>query len=74
MNVVYEIEEGPQVKTATIITDGRQHTQQAMINRQLRVRSGRATQREYMLFSSESHLYNLGIFDWAEVDPKRRHH
>lgn len=67
--VTYEISEGPQVTTATIVTTGRQHTQQAVIDRQLRVRPGKPMDQNTML-SSESHLYNLGIFDWAEVDPK----
>ncbi len=70
MNVVYEISEGPQVTTATIITDGRQHTQQSMINKQIKVSSGKPLSQN-ALFSSESHLYNLGIFDWAEVTPRR---
>jgi outer membrane protein assembly factor BamA len=70
VNVVYEISEGPQVKTATIITDGRQHTQQSIINKQLRIKSGDPLSQN-SLFSSEGHLYNLGVFDWAEVSPKR---
>jgi outer membrane protein assembly factor BamA len=69
LNVVYRISEGPQVKTATIITDGRQHTQQSLIDKQLRFRSGQPLS-ENDLLSSESHLYNLEIFDWAEVGPK----
>jgi outer membrane protein assembly factor BamA len=70
MNVVYQISEGPQVMTATIITDGREHTRQSVINRQLKVKSEEPLS-ENALFSSESHLYNLGVFDWAEVAPKR---
>src|SRR5215469_4330778 len=70
LDVVYRISEGPQVKTASIITDGRQHTQQSLINKQLRMRSGEPLS-ENDLLSSESHLYNLQIFDWAEVGPKR---
>ncbi len=70
MNVVYEISEGPKVTTATIITDGRGHTEQATINRQLKVAPDQPLSQN-ALFSSESHLYNLGIFDWAEVAPMR---
>ncbi|MGC2111525.1 MAG: POTRA domain-containing protein [Candidatus Korobacteraceae bacterium] len=70
VDVVYQIEEGPQVITATVVTDGRLHTQQSMIDRQLRVRSGQPLSENNMLLS-ESHLYDLGIFDWAQVDPKR---
>jgi len=69
LNVVYRISEGPQVKTATIITDGRQHTQQSLIDKQLKFRSGQPLSANDLL-SSESHLYNLEIFDWAEVGPK----
>ncbi len=70
MNVVYQITEGPQVTTATIITDGREHTQQSIINKQLQVKSDEPLS-ENALFSSEGHLYNLGVFDWAEVAPMR---
>jgi len=69
LNVVYRIDEGPQVKTARIITDGKQHTQQSLIDRQLKVGCGEPL-NENGLLSSESHLYNLEIFDWAEVAPK----
>lgn len=69
VDVVYQISEGPRVETATIITDGRQHTQQSLIDQQLKVRTGEPLSANNML-SSESHLYNLGIFDWAEVDPR----
>lgn len=70
MNVVYQISEGPQVTTATIITDGRQHTKQSIINKQLQIKSDEPLS-ENALFSSEGHLYNLGVFDWAEVAPMR---
>jgi len=70
LNVVYQITEGPQVKTATIITDGKQHTRQSTINKQLKIASGEPLS-ENALLSSESLLYNLGVFDWAAVDPKR---
>ena len=69
LDVVYRIEEGPQVTTANIITVGKKHTQQSMINRQLKLRTGEPLSENGMLLS-ESHLYSLGIFDWAEVDPK----
>ncbi|HUI85200.1 MAG TPA: POTRA domain-containing protein, partial [Candidatus Binatia bacterium] len=70
MDVIYQISEGPQVRTATIITDGRQHTRQSLINRQVRIASGEPLS-ENALLSSESRLYNLDIFDWAEIDPRR---
>jgi len=70
LDVTYQISEGPKVVTATIITDGRSHTRQSLIDKQLRVKSGQLLSENAML-SSESHLYNQEIFDWAEVDPAR---
>ena len=69
VDVVYEISEGPRVETATIITDGRQHTAQSLIDRHLKIAPGEPLSENKMLLS-ESELYNLGIFDWAEVDPR----
>ena len=70
MDVVYQISEGPRVMTATIITDGRQHTRQSLIDRQVRINPGQPLSYNAML-SSEGRLYNLDIFDWAEIDPRR---
>ena len=70
MDVVYQISEGPHVITASVITDGRGHTQQSLINRQVRIAAGQPLSENAML-ASESRLYNLEIFDWAEIDPKR---
>ncbi|HZP23919.1 MAG TPA: POTRA domain-containing protein [Terriglobales bacterium] len=70
MDVVYQISEGPRVMTATVVTDGRQHTRQSLINRQVRITPGQPLSYNAML-SSEGRLYNLDIFDWAEIDPRR---
>ena len=40
LNVVYQITEGPRVETATIITDGRQHTKQSLIDKTVRLKPG----------------------------------
>ncbi len=69
VDVVYQISEGPKVIAANIVTTGREHTEQSLIDNQLRIRAGKPLD-ENALLSSEGHLYNLGIFDWAEVDPK----
>ncbi len=70
LDVVYQISEGPRVETATIITDGRQHTKQSLIDKTVRLES-REPLSENSMLSSESRLYDMNIFDWAEVDPKR---
>jgi len=69
MDVTYKIDEGPKVTTAMIITDGKQHTKQSLIDRQIKLKTGEPLSENAML-SSESHLYNQQIFDWAQVDPK----
>ena len=71
MDVVYQISEGPQVITAYVITDGRGHTRQSLINSQIKdLDPGQPLSYNAML-ASESRLYNLDIFDWAEIDPRR---
>lgn len=69
--IVYQIKEGPQVRTAMLVTLGRGGTQQWLVNRMAPIPVG-APLREDEMLSSESRLYNLGVFDWAEVDPRRR--
>ena len=52
---------------------GRQHTQQRLINRDIASIQPNQPLTETKLLTSESTLYNnLGVFDWAEVDPKRQ--
>ena len=69
--VTYQIYEGPQVMTASVVTLGRQHTRQSFIDRTAQVSAGRPMTESEML-TSGSKLYTPGIFDWAEVDPRRQ--
>ncbi|MBV9072292.1 MAG: BamA/TamA family outer membrane protein [Acidobacteria bacterium] len=71
LEVSYLIEEGPQVKTATIVTLGRGETRQTLISRVAPLSTG-APLREDQMLADESQLYNLGVFDWAQIDPRRR--
>ena len=71
LDVTYIVEEGPQVRTARIVTLGRTTTAQALINRVAPLSSGSPLREDQML-ANESQLYNLGVFDWAEIDPRRR--
>ncbi|HEY3928913.1 MAG TPA: POTRA domain-containing protein [Candidatus Koribacter sp.] len=70
MIVTYTIHEGPKVTTAKLIVVGKQQTREDLILKTTNIRVG-APLSEGELLSSESRLYTLGIFDWAEVDPKR---
>ncbi len=73
VDVVYHIYEGPRVYTARVITLGRVHTQQRLINEDMSTIQPAQPLTETKLLTSESNLYNhTGVFDWAEVDPKRQ--
>jgi outer membrane protein assembly factor BamA len=70
--VVYQIHEGPQVKTSNIVMIGNENTQDALLQRQTRrLQQGKPlTERE--ILTSESRLYATGVFDWAEVSTRRQ--
>jgi len=71
VDVTYIINEGPQVRTAKVVTLGRGATQQALVNRVAPIPVG-APLRQDELLKGENELYELGVFDWAEIDPRRR--
>ena len=73
INVVYHIYEGPQVHTGDVLTLGRVRTQQRLINRDVASIVPDHPLEEGQLLTAESNLYNhTGVFDWAEVDPRRQ--
>jgi outer membrane protein assembly factor BamA len=72
INVVYHIYEGPRVITGDVITLGREHTAQQLINRDVSMIKPEQPLTETDLLTAGSRLYDLpNVFDWAEVDPKR---
>ncbi|HEX3940294.1 MAG TPA: POTRA domain-containing protein [Acidobacteriaceae bacterium] len=73
VNVIYQIYEGPKVFVGQVITLGREVTQQRLINEDIAGIKPETPLTETELLSSESKLYDhTGVFDWAEVDPKRQ--
>jgi outer membrane protein insertion porin family len=73
INVVYHLYEGPQVIAGDVITLGRAQTKQRLIDRDVSSIHPGAPLTETELLTAESQLYNhTGVFDWAEVDPKRQ--
>jgi len=73
IDVVYHIFEGPQVHTHDVLTLGREQTQQRLIDRDVATIIPGQPLTETALLTSESRLYNhAGVFDWAEVDPRRQ--
>ena len=73
IDVVYQIHEGPQVFTGKIITLGRTQTTQRLIDQDMATIQPAKPLTETELLTAESKLYDhTGVFDWAEVDPKRQ--
>jgi len=73
IDVVYHIYEGPRVYTNHVITLGRVQTQPRLIDQDVKLIQPGKPLTETNLLTAESNLYNhTGVFDWAEVDPKRR--
>ncbi|MBV8674610.1 MAG: BamA/TamA family outer membrane protein, partial [Acidobacteriaceae bacterium] len=73
LDVTYHIYEGPRVYTANVITLGRERTKQRLIDEDTGTIEPERPLTETALLTSESKLYeHTGVFDWAEVDPKRQ--
>ena len=73
INVVYHIYEGPLVYAGQVITLGRVSTTQRLIDEDVSSIKPAQPLTETELLTAESQLYNhTGVFDWAEVDPKRQ--
>lgn len=72
INVVYHIYEGPRVVTGKVLTLGRDGTEQRLIDRDLGVLRPDQPLTEGDMLNVGTRLYDhTGVFDWAEVDPKR---
>src|SRR4029077_18403370 len=68
--VTYVIDEGPQLRVSQAIYDGQQHSRLGLLERSVDIRA-EAVMSEGKLLQAESNLYNLGVFDWANVAPLR---
>jgi outer membrane protein assembly factor BamA len=73
LEVTYKIYEGPKVRVETVATLGRRRSQQRLIDRLTPEIQAEKPLTENDMFTAESRLYTVpGVFDWAEVDPRRR--
>jgi outer membrane protein insertion porin family len=70
--VVYHIHEGPKVTAGDVLTLGRARTKQRLIDEDTAgIKTGEVLTESKLLIAG-SQLYDQpGVFDWAEVDPKR---
>jgi outer membrane protein insertion porin family len=71
LDVTYTISEGPKVILRSIATLGAKVTRQSLIDKTVRLKPETPLQEDDML-AAEGRLYSLGIFDWAEIDPRRQ--
>jgi outer membrane protein assembly factor BamA len=73
IDVVYHIYEGPRVLTGDVLTEGRQHTRPRLIANDTSEIKPEKPLTETDLLEVGTKLYDhTGVFDWAEVDPKRQ--
>ena len=68
--VAYFIDEGTHVSVAEVVYTGQQHSQVRMLERTVDIKS-EMNMSEGKLLDGENKLYNLGVFDWANVSPRR---
>ena len=69
VQVAYQVEEGPQVRTVSVQPIGSQHTRPEIIARNTNIKVDKPLS-ETALLRGESQLYTLGVFDWASVDTR----
>jgi outer membrane protein insertion porin family len=71
VDVVYQINEGPQVRVGTVVTDGRVVAKQRYIDMRTQNLHAEDYLSENEMMTAETKLYQPGIFDWADVGPLR---
>lgn len=70
VNIVYDVTENQQVRVNNVVYLGRTHTRQSLIQRASSI-TPEAPLSQGKLLEAESQLYELGVFDWSSVGPRR---
>jgi outer membrane protein assembly factor BamA len=70
VNVTYVINEGPQVRVDNVLITGNRHTRTRYIARTVAIAPEEPLSQSKLL-TAESNLYDLAVFDWASVGPKK---
>lgn len=68
--VTYRIDEGPRVKISQVLYVGGIRSRPEFIERTAAVHAG-TDLSEGKLLAAGTNLYNAGVFDWADVSPRR---
>jgi len=69
VNLVYQIEEGPQTRVRKILLTGYDHTRPGVIRREVQMQE-QAPLREGEVVDSQRRLYNLGVFNRVTIQPQ----
>jgi len=70
VDVVYQVQPGPETQVQDVVYLGNVKTKTSLIASTVALRPEMPLSESKML-AAESDLYNLGIFDWASVGPRR---
>ena len=68
--VTYRVEEGPRVTISQVLYVGGRHSRPEFIERTAGIQA-RTDLSEGKLLAAGTSLYNTGVFDWADVSPRR---
>lgn len=69
--VTYTIVEGPLVRVGSLVTLGAIRSRPQLIQRNLTSLGVEQPLSQRAMFTTESKLYDTGVFDWTEVGPRR---
>ncbi|HEV2469781.1 MAG TPA: POTRA domain-containing protein [Candidatus Sulfotelmatobacter sp.] len=70
VTVTYEITENQLVRVSDVLYLGQDHTRMSLLKKTTQLQP-EAPMRRAQLLAAESRLYDLGIFDWASVGPRK---
>lgn len=70
VEVVYEINEGPQVRTRVVEMLGAVRTDPRVVLNSIQIKTGQPFSATELLLG-ETRLYSLGVFDWVSIDTRR---
>ena len=68
--VKYQITENQDVRVSQVVFLGQDRTRQSLLSKTTQI-PPETPMRRTQLLESESRLYDLGIFDWASVGPRK---
>jgi outer membrane protein insertion porin family len=71
VDVTYAITENQRVRISQVLYLGQQHTKQAVIQQSANLHPEQPLSQGKLL-EGESNLYDLGIFDWSSVGPRKQ--